>query len=137
DRRALPAPAPAAAGTGARRPGDRPETGLGRTVAAVWRDVLGLEHIGADDNFFDLGGHSLLMVRVQARLAEALGRDIPVVDLFRYPTVRTLARHLADEGRPRPAGGAAGRRRAEERKLQQGTRTPRRRPVAPRNSGDK
>ncbi|MFG2811331.1 amino acid adenylation domain-containing protein [Streptomyces massasporeus] len=137
DRRALPAPAPAAAGTGARRPGDRPETGLGRTVAAVWRDVLGLEHIGADDNFFDLGGHSLLMVRVQARLAEALGRDIPVVDLFRYPTVRTLARHLADEGRPRPAGGAAGRRRAEERKLQQGTRTPRRRPVAPRNTGDK
>ena len=77
------------------------------------------------------------MVRVQARLSEALGRDIPVVDLFRYPTVRTLARHLAGEGRPRPAGGAAGRRRAEERKLQQGTRTPRRRPVAPRNSGDK
>ncbi|MEU4086737.1 amino acid adenylation domain-containing protein [Streptomyces aureus] len=137
DRRALPAPAPPAAVPGTPRPSDRPETGLGQTVAAVWRDVLGFAHIGADDNFFDLGGHSLLMVRVQARLAEALGRDVPVVDLFQYPTVRTLARHLADSDRSRPAGGAAGRRRAAERKLQQGTRTPRRRSVVPRNTGDK
>ncbi|MFF8021487.1 amino acid adenylation domain-containing protein [Streptomyces sp. NPDC007896] len=137
DRRALPVPAPASVVPGARRPGDRPETELGRTVAAVWRGVLGSEHIGADDNFFDLGGHSLLILRVQAQLAEALGRDIPVVDLFRYATVRTLARHLADGDGPRPAGGAAGRRRAAERKLQQGTRTPRRRSVAPQNTGDK
>ncbi|MFJ8923571.1 amino acid adenylation domain-containing protein [Streptomyces sp. NPDC102415] len=137
DRRALPAPSPVTGVTGTPRPGDRPDTELGRTVAAIWRDVLGLEHIGSDDNFFDLGGHSLLIVRVQARLAEALGRDIPVVDLFGHPTVRTLARHLADGDRPRPAGGSAGRRRAEERKLQQGTRTPRRRLVASRNTGDK
>lgn len=139
DRRALPAPAPATGTPGGARPGDRPGTELGRTLATIWRDVLGLDHVGADDNFFDLGGHSLLMVRVQSRLAEALGRDVPVVDLFRYPTVRSLARHLADGdgGHPRPAAGTAGRRRAEERKLHQGTRTPRRRPAAPRNAGDK
>ncbi|MFD4496354.1 amino acid adenylation domain-containing protein [Streptomyces sp. NPDC058486] len=133
DRNALPTPTPA---PGAPRSGDRPETPLGQTVAAIWRDVLGTEHIGADDNFFDLGGHSLLLMRVQARLAEALDRDVPVLDLFQYPTVRALARHLADTERPRPAGGAAGRRRAEERKLQQAARRPRRRTAAPRDTRD-
>jgi len=86
DRRALPAPAPVGA---ARRLA--PGTGMEARVAAIWRELLGVEAVGAEDNFFDLGGHSLLAVRLQARLAGELGRELRVVELFQHPTVRALA----------------------------------------------
>jgi amino acid adenylation domain-containing protein len=90
DRRALPAPrsndAPAAGAPLSRRE---------REVAEVWREVLGTDAIGADDNFFDLGGNSLLLIRLAARLKERLGSTATAVDLFRFPTVRALAAHLA------------------------------------------
>ncbi len=54
-----------------------------------------------DDNFFDLGGHSLLLAKVRAAIAERLGREVAVLDLFRWPTIRGLARHL--EGAAAPA----------------------------------
>ncbi|RBQ20691.1 non-ribosomal peptide synthetase [Spongiactinospora rosea] len=121
DRRALPAPADA----GRRR---TPPTGeLERRVAAVWTEVLAVDHVGADENFFEAGGHSLLILRVQARLTELLGRTIPVADLFQFPTVRSLARHLsADEARS--SAGDAGRRRADARKARSRTGAPRRSP---------
>ncbi|MDI1463733.1 amino acid adenylation domain-containing protein [Catellatospora sp. KI3] len=120
DRRALPAP------TGPARTGHAVPTGeLERTVAEIWCDVLGVDRVDAEANFFELGGHSLLIVRVQARLSETLGRPVPVVDLFRFPTVRALAQHLTAGATP--ASGTAGRRRAEARKLHQGGRVPRRR----------
>jgi non-ribosomal peptide synthase protein (TIGR01720 family) len=59
--------------------------------------VLGLEQVGIDDNFFDLGGHSLALVEVQAKLVAALGREIPVVTLFEHSTVGTLADHLVPQ----------------------------------------
>jgi hypothetical protein len=70
----------------------------GRTedaLAAVWREVLRLEQVGIDDNFFDLGGHSLLLVQVQAKLRSGLGQDVPIVEMFQYPTIRTMAAHLS------------------------------------------
>jgi amino acid adenylation domain-containing protein len=70
----------------------------GRTegaLAATWREVLRLEQVGIDDNFFDLGGHSLLLVQVQAKLRSALGQDVPIVEMFQYPTIRTMAAHLS------------------------------------------
>ncbi|SBT43950.1 non-ribosomal peptide synthetase [Micromonospora narathiwatensis] len=63
-------------------------------VARVWREALDAPRVQATDNFFDIGGHSLAMAVVQHRLAEALGREIPLVDLFRYPNVRALAAYL-------------------------------------------
>ncbi|HEX5717349.1 MAG TPA: condensation domain-containing protein [Thermoanaerobaculia bacterium] len=91
DRRALPAPfAPRPLADAAQPRGD-----LERRIAAIWRDVLGVEQVGLADNFFDLGGHSLRLLEVQDRLARELGREIPVVDLFRFPTVGAMARHLA------------------------------------------
>ena len=60
-------------------------------IAAVWRELLRVEHVGIRDNFFDLGGHSLLLVRVRARLAETFGPVVSLVDLFQYPTVESLA----------------------------------------------
>jgi acyl carrier protein len=96
DRKALPEP-------GALRLGPEtayaePERGPERAVAAVLREVLGIERVGLHDNFFDLGGHSLRLVRVAAVLEERLGRAVPVLDLFRFPTVATLCASWADAG---------------------------------------
>ncbi|GHG93829.1 non-ribosomal peptide synthetase [Streptomyces lanatus] len=132
DRRALPAPA--APAPEAVRGAFAGETE--RLVAAVWREVLATDHVGADDNFFEIGGHSLLIVRVQSRLAESLGRQVPVVELFRHPTVRTLARHLAGGEEPGGPGGARGHRRAEARRRHQGARVPRRRTGDIREAGE-
>ena len=96
DWRALPGPATARA--------DREGTFVGprsdreRTIAAAWQATLGLERVGVDDNFFDLGGHSLLLVRLHSRLQSALGVDLSLVDLFRFPTVGSLAQFLTRDG---------------------------------------
>ncbi|MER5643541.1 amino acid adenylation domain-containing protein [Streptosporangium sp. NPDC002524] len=85
-----------------------------RAVAEVWRAVLGVPRVGAADNFFEIGGHSLAIAAVQARLGSALGREIPIVDLFRHPTIRALAAHL-DGGGPAPGLDRAARRLAVRR----------------------
>ncbi|MEU4403164.1 amino acid adenylation domain-containing protein [Streptosporangium sp. NPDC023963] len=85
-----------------------------RAVAEVWRAVLGVPRVGAADNFFEIGGHSLAIAAVQARLGSALGREIPIVDLFRHPTIRALAAHL-DGGGPTPGLDRAARRLAVRR----------------------
>ena len=96
DRRALAAIAP----DETRRGGTPLQGELERRIAAVWREVLGIEEVGADDNFFDAGGHSLLLVRLHSRLEEALGRTIPLVELFGAPTVRSQAGLLARDAEP-------------------------------------
>ncbi|WP_394275190.1 amino acid adenylation domain-containing protein [Luteococcus sp.] len=68
------------------------------TIATIWADVLGVDSVGRDDNFFDRGGHSLLLAEVQRRLADQ-GHAVSLVDLFQRPTVSSLAQYLA--------GGAA------------------------------
>jgi acyl carrier protein len=80
-----------------------PRTELERRIAAVWSDVLGVETVGAHDNFFDLGGNSLLLATLHARLQEALSAKLPIRQLFEYPTVYTLANALAapDASAPR------------------------------------
>jgi amino acid adenylation domain-containing protein len=99
DRRALPEPA----GVRPDLPGYvEPSTALERTVAGIFRDLLHVDRVGRNDNFFDLGGHSLLVVRAHQRLREALGREIPVVDLFRFPTVALLSRHLGSGEEEKP-----------------------------------
>jgi aryl carrier-like protein len=64
-------------------------------IAAVWQQLLGLEQVGIHDNFFDLGGHSLLIVRLQQQLQTILRRPITLVELFQFPTVHALATHLS------------------------------------------
>ncbi|OLE49545.1 MAG: hypothetical protein AUI36_20375 [Cyanobacteria bacterium 13_1_40CM_2_61_4] len=100
DRRALPAPE-------SYRPELRttfvaPGTGLEQTIAEIWQEVLLVEKPGANDNFFDLGGHSLHVVQVQTSLREKLGADIPVLKLFQYPTIRSLTRFLGEERKEEP-----------------------------------
>jgi thioesterase domain-containing protein len=63
-------------------------------IAAIWAEIFGTVRVGGDDNFFDLGGHSILLVKVQTQLRARLGRDVPVLDLFSHPTVASLADYL-------------------------------------------
>lgn len=99
---------------------DEPATPTERMIAQVWRSVLDLPTVRATDNFFDVGGHSLALVAVRHRLVELLGRDIPVVDLFRYPSVRALATYLdgaaVDPELSRAAQVAAARRSRARRR---------------------
>jgi amino acid adenylation domain-containing protein len=65
-------------------------------VTAIWREVLGLRQAGIHDNFFELGGHSLAMVQVRSRLREVFNKEVPMVELFRNPTIALLSRYLEE-----------------------------------------
>jgi len=80
-----------------------PRNEMERTIAEIWKEVVGLPEVGIRDNFFDVGGHSLLMARVHARLEETLGLRVSMVDLFQYPTIATLAAHLSPSVEEKPA----------------------------------
>ncbi|MCP4664214.1 MAG: AMP-binding protein, partial [bacterium] len=79
-----------------------PASELEQTLATIWQEVLGLERVSLHDNFFDVGGHSLLLAQVRQRLREELEREVPLVDLFRHPSIRALADHLRGATRVRP-----------------------------------
>jgi acyl carrier protein len=101
DRRALPAPE--------RTPAAAPEVPMSpaeRRVAAAWREVLRVDRVGLHDNFFDAGGHSLLLVRLHAALRREFACDLPLVELFQWTTVAAQAARLSAA----PAAGAAVRR---------------------------
>jgi len=68
-----------------------PEGAAAITLAEIWSDLLGIERIGADDDFLELGGDSLLAIRLLARLRDRLHVDLTVADLFERPTVQLLA----------------------------------------------
>jgi acetyltransferase-like isoleucine patch superfamily enzyme len=65
-----------------------------RAIAGVWQEILHLDHVGDDENFFDLGGSSLTACHVSERLRSAIGHEVRVLDIFRYPSVGVLAAHL-------------------------------------------
>jgi len=126
DRRMLPAPTserPALATTYV-----TPRNQLERSIAELWREVLGMDRVGIQDNFFDLGGHSLLLARVHSKLEELLDRELSMVELFRFPTIRALSEHLGDEDGQEPSLKRT-YDRAEKQIL---ARTRRRRPARPR-----
>ncbi|NJM73367.1 MAG: amino acid adenylation domain-containing protein, partial [Scytonema sp. RU_4_4] len=68
-----------------------PQTEIEQTIADIWQKLLKLEDVGIHDNFFELGGHSLLLVQVHSNLREVFKRDLSIIDLFRYPTINSLA----------------------------------------------
>ncbi len=110
DRKALPAPAakaPAAIAGAA-----RPANDLERSIAAIWAEVLNVPAVPVDENFFDLGGHSLLFAQVQSRLERQLKLTVPMLELFQFPTVRALAVRLVRPA-PAPTAGIDVRRRMD------------------------
>jgi len=74
---------------------DAPQTADEVTMAAIWSQVLGREHVGRNDNFFDQGGHSLLAAQLLSRAQKTFGVEIPLRILFDTPTVAGLAAHVA------------------------------------------
>lgn len=115
DRNALPTDI---SSSGAQDAAAAPADDGERVIAEVWSEALG-RPVGRDDNFFEIGGHSLLAVRVFRTLTDAIETPLALTDLFRYPTVRTLAAHVAAASTPptgdnapeRTAGAARGERR--------------------------
>ena len=103
DRSALPMPTVCAGEPSTENVGSQVE----QTLATIWKRVLQLEHVGLDENFFDLGGDSLLIVAVHSQLKKALEREIEVTDLFDYATIRTLAKHLSATSPEKPSFSAA------------------------------
>ena len=98
DRRALPTP------DGARptleAPFVAPRNDLERSIASVWQEVLNVSKVGIHDNFFDLGGHSMSLVQIHGKLRARLKRELSVVEMFRYPTINALAKHLKQPAQP-------------------------------------
>jgi natural product biosynthesis luciferase-like monooxygenase protein len=90
-----------------------PDGELEHAIAAVWRQVLRTEHVGRDDNFFRIGGNSILVVAVRSRLLEGLGAELSLVDMFRYPTIATLATAIGGRGTPMSSRSAAATKAAE------------------------
>lgn len=74
-----------------------PATQLEKTISETWKELLGVDRVGVQDNFFDLGGNSLNIVMMEHKLKEALNIDIPVVTLFTYPTISSLTKYLEEE----------------------------------------
>jgi acyl transferase domain-containing protein/acyl carrier protein len=71
-----------------------PETPMEQKLAAVWQDFFSIDKVGILDNFFDLGASSLDLVQLSVKFKEAIGKEVPVVSLFRYPMIGPLAKHL-------------------------------------------
>jgi amino acid adenylation domain-containing protein len=112
DRSALPrptplgAPAAAAQASGAGTAGSARQANIEAALLELWREVLGTEAVGVHDNFFDLGGTSLHLIQVHARICDSIDAAVTVIDLFQQPRIRSLAHWMAE--RPdSPAAAAA------------------------------
>ena len=80
-------------------------------AVSIWRELLHVQEVGLQDNFFDLGGHSLLVIGAQTRLRDALGIDLPIVRLFQYPTISALAGFINDRAARLDGSKDRGRRK--------------------------
>jgi natural product biosynthesis luciferase-like monooxygenase protein len=114
DRGALPAPDRVRQEAGASY--TAPAGEIEKSIAAVLQELLAIDRVGIDDNFFDLGANSLMMVQASVRLRTVLGRNVALVEMFQYPTVRSLAGVLGSAEHPDARMTKEGQERAQARK---------------------
>jgi acyl carrier protein len=111
DRSLLPAPEQVSPQVVSSTPG---ATALEGQISRIWSQVLNRE-VGPTDNFFDLGGDSLQLIEVHSELQKNLDRQLSIMDLFEFTTIRSLAEHLESDPEPDP-GFAQARERARKQK---------------------
>ncbi|MBG86577.1 MAG: non-ribosomal peptide synthase [Verrucomicrobiales bacterium] len=97
DRKAIAKLATESVSTGA-----PPSTDLEKSLAEIWRGLLQVDSVSIHDNFFEMGGHSLLILKAQNKLREKVGVDLPLADLFRHPTLASLAAHIGNTASDKP-----------------------------------
>ncbi|MEQ8997824.1 MAG: amino acid adenylation domain-containing protein [Coleofasciculus sp. B1-GNL1-01] len=85
---------------------EAPRSEVERAIATIWRDVLHLEKVGINDNFFDLGGHSLLIIQVHSQLRERFNWNLSIIEMFQNPTIKTLVQYLSQKQKQQPFFGA-------------------------------
>ena len=118
DRNALPHPVRSRTD----QPAEAPDNETENIIYQVWRDALGIDDFSVNSNFFDLGGHSLLVVQVQRALKGKLDRAISITDVFRYPTVRKLSEFMSGETKTDQTAANRGAARAAARLARMGRR---------------
>ena len=74
-----------------------PRSRMEKVIVEVWQEVLQVEKIGVNDHFFDIGGNSLNIVQVNTKLKQVLGKELPLMILFRYTTIRSLAQFIGEQ----------------------------------------
>jgi amino acid adenylation domain-containing protein len=92
-----------------------PRTELEQIVATIWKEVLAVETVGVNDNFFDLGGHSLSMLQVHNKLREAFQQPVSMIDMFQYPTISSMSEKLSSR-QDGETSVVQGQQRAENRR---------------------
>jgi acyl-CoA synthetase (AMP-forming)/AMP-acid ligase II/acyl carrier protein len=117
DRKALPPPDAARATAGGSTVA--PASEVERLLASIWQELLGRERVDVNDNFFDLGGHSLLVVRMHRMLQQKLQRPIALTDLYRFPTIRGFTAFVSAPAGAASDGNKAAARGAKRRELLQ------------------
>jgi len=74
---------------------ENPQSEFEKNVLGIWKEVLDIDKISRNDNFFDLGGHSLNVIQVQTKLKETYSIELTIVDFFKYPTIKLIAKYLS------------------------------------------
>ncbi|HTC92176.1 MAG TPA: phosphopantetheine-binding protein, partial [Terriglobales bacterium] len=80
-----------------------PQTSVEQTIARIWEELLHVEKVGRNHNFFDLGGHSLLLAKVHSRLKREFSKEISMTEMFKYPTVSALAAYVSGQESEKPS----------------------------------
>ena len=121
DRKALPKPHSTEPVSTAAE--EAPRSDIERSIAAIWKEVLKIDQVGINDNFFDLGGNSVHVIQVHRKISEVLKRDLEIIELFSSPTISALATRLsqgqAEEDRAGESHSRAETRRELRRQRQQ------------------
>lgn len=126
DVKALPAPqkAPATPFTGGAPPS--PGATLEQGIAAIWCDILQIQTVDTDQNFFDVGGTSIHLAEIHSRMQKLLGRQFSITELFSHSTIRGLATYFRGGGKPDGAADANRLRAQKQRDAMAAQRTRRR-----------
>lgn len=117
DRKALPAPD--AVAPAAQLPYVAPENELEQSLVELWQEVLGLERVGTQDNFFDIGGHSLLVVKLHREIKSRVDRPVALTDLYRFTTIQALTEHLSSDGSSESLAASTDRAQRRREAMQQ------------------